>query len=95
MKGLVIILLVLIGISLFSFMAVSSGTDKNEINQDPKRIQFRTFTSAVCEEKNDLRYCRDVLFVNCDGKLSEASEIKECNGFKIDNKVTGFAVFGR
>ena len=92
MKGLVIFLLVLVGLSLFSFMAVSSGTNKDEIKQDSKRIEFKTFTSAVCEEKNDLRYCRDVLFVNCNGKLSKASEIKECNEFKVDNQVTGFAV---
>jgi len=92
MRGSVIFLLVLVGLSLFSFMAVSSGTNKDEVKQDSKSIQFKTFTSAVCEEKNDLRYCMDVLFVNCNGKLSKASEIKECNEFKVDNQVTGFAV---
>lgn len=92
MRGLVIFLLVLVGLSLFSFIAVSLGTNKNEIKQDSKSIEFRTFTSAVCEEKNDLRYCRDELFVNCNGKISKASEIKECNGFKVDNQVNGFAV---
>jgi len=92
MRGMVIFLLVLAGLSLFSFMAVSSGTNKNEIKQDSKSIEFKTFTSAVCEEKNNLRYCRDVLFVNCNGETSKASEIKDCNGFKVDNRVSGFAV---
>ena len=95
MKGLVIFLLVLVGLSLFSFMAVSLSTNKDEIKQDSKSIEFKTFTSAVCEEKNNLKYCKDELFVNCNGKLSEASEIKECNGFKVDNRVSGFAVFER
>ena len=95
MRGSVIFLLVLVGLSLFSFMAVSSGTNKDEVKQDSKSIQFKTFTSAVCEEKNDLRYCMDVLFVNCNGKISKASEVQDCNGFRIDNKVTGFAVFER
>jgi hypothetical protein len=93
MRGLVIFLLVLAGLSLFSFMAVNSGTNKDEIKQDSRSIQFKTFTSAVCEEKNDLRYCRDVLFVNCNGKISKASEVQDCNGFKPDDRVTGFAVF--
>ena len=92
MKGLVIFLLVLVGLSLFSFMAVSLSTNKDEIKQDSKSIEFKTFTSAVCEEKNNLKYCKDELFVNCNGKLSKASEIKECNEFKVDNQVTGFAV---
>ena len=92
MKGLVIFLLIVVGLSLFSFMAISSSTNNKNINQDSKNIQFKTFTSAVCETKNNLLYCKDVLFINCNGKLSKAGDIKECNGFKIDNKVTGFAV---
>ena len=95
MKGLVVFLLILVVLSLFSFMAISSSTNNKNINQDSKNIQFKTFTSAVCETKTNLNYCRDELFVNCNGKISKSSEIKECNGFKIDNKVTGFAVLNQ
>ena len=92
MKGMVTFLLILAGLSLFSFMAISSSTNNKNINQDSKNIQFKTFTSAVCETKTNLNYCRDELFVNCSGKISKADDVKECNGFKIGNKVTGFAV---
>ena len=92
MKGLVIFFLIFVGLSLFGFMAVISSTNNDDIKQDSKSIQFKTFTSAVCETENNLNYCRDELFVNCNGKISKSSEIKECNGFEIDNKVTGFAV---
>lgn len=49
----------------------------------------------MCEEKNDLFYCRDELFVNCNGKISNAADVAECNGFKIDNEISGFAVFDK
>ena len=93
MRGLVVFLLILAGLSLFSFMALSSGINKENIEQNSKDIQFKTFTSAVCEEKSGFVYCRDELFVNCNGKISRANEIGECNGFKINNEVVGFAVF--
>ena len=93
MKGLVIFFLIFVGLSLFGFMAVISSTNNDDIKQDSKSIQFRTFTSAVCETENNLNYCRDELFVNCSGKVSKAEDTKECNGFKVDSKVTGFAVF--
>ena len=92
MKGMVLFLLILVILSLFSFMAVSLSNDKKNLKENSKNFEFKTFTSAVCETKNNLNYCRDELFVNCNGKISKSSEIKECNGFKIDNKVTGFAV---
>ena len=67
--------------------------EKVEI-KNPDYVEFKTFTSAVCEEKNEFVYCRDELFVNCNGKISKSGEIEECNGINIDNfKVTGSAVF--
>ena len=33
------------------------------------------------------------MFVDCNGKISKSAEIGECNGFKVEDKVTGFAVF--
>src|SRR3989338_6261515 len=94
MRGLVIVLSILAGLSLFSLIAVSSANGKIDSGGSPKKIQFETFTSAVCENKNGMVHCRDEFFVNCDGKISQPSETAECNGFRIDNKVAGFAVFG-
>ena len=88
MRGLVIVLSIIIFVS--SCSSINSKTVySNKTGNDSK---FKTFTMAVCENKNDLMYCKDELFVNCSGKISKANDIKECNGFKIENKVTGFAV---
>lgn len=86
-------MLVIVIISLFSLIAISE--DNIKIKTPKNNFQFNTFTSAVCEEKDNLRYCRDELFVNCNGKILKADETKDCNGFKIENKVTGFAVFDK
>lgn len=94
MRGLAVFLSILVGLSLFSFIAVSSAYNKAD-NEENHNIQFKTFTSAVCENKNGLVHCRDEYFVNCNGKISKSSEIGECNGFKISGKVSGFAVFGK
>ena len=95
MRGLVSVMLVLIFISLFIFVALSVNREYNDFKESSKGFEFKTFTSAVCEDKSDKIYCKDELFVACNGKISRADEIKECNGFKIDNKVTGFAAFGK
>ena len=95
MRGLVSVMLILVFLSLFSFMALSVSKEYDEFKESAKSFEFKTFTSAVCEEKSELVYCKDELFVNCNGKLSKAAEIKDCNGIKLDAfKVTGFAVFG-
>lgn len=93
MRGLVIFLLVVAGLSLFSFIALSSAYNKADNGENPKSIEFRTFTSAVCENKGEFVHCRDELFVNCNGKISKSRELEECNGFRISSKVSGFAVF--
>ena len=96
MRGLVSVMLVLIFLSLFSFMALSVNREYDEFKESAAGFEFKTFTSAVCEDKNDLVYCKDELFVNCNGKISKSSEIDECNGIKLDNiKVNGFAVFDK
>ncbi len=92
MRGLAAILFVIIGISFGVFVLDNHINAKtgNEI----KNFEFSTFTSAVCESKDDLVYCRDELFVNCSGRVSKANGSAECNGIKLDSpKVTGFAVF--
>lgn len=92
MRGLGLFVLVLIALSLFSFITFSVNNNYN--TKKSSNFQFKTYTSAVCENKNNLLYCRDELFVNCNGKVSRAEEIKDCNGINLgSNKVTGFAVF--
>lgn len=93
MRGSVIILLLLAVIASFSFMTYSTGNGETA-KETSKQFEFSTFTSAVCENKEDLVHCKDELFVNCDGKIAKANDIKECNGIKIEApKVLGFAVF--
>ena len=92
MRGLAVFLSILTGLSLFSFIAVSSANSKADKTGNPN-IQFKTFTSAVCENKGSFVHCRDEYFVNCNGKISSSAELKECNGFRISSKVSGFAVF--
>lgn len=92
MRGLVVILLMLAVIASFSFIAYSSDSGKSAEN--PKQLEFSTFTSAVCENKGNFVHCRDELFVNCDGKIAKANELSECNGIKVETpKILGFAVF--
>ena len=99
MRWLVIFLLILVIMASFSFVTVSinSGIKDEKIEiKNPDYAEFKTFTSAVCEEKNEFVYCKDELFVNCNGKISKAGEIEECNGINLDGfKATGFAVFGK
>ena len=99
MKGLVIFLLVLVGIASFSFIVISSknvNDIKAEITKEPKIFEFSTFTTAVCDNKGNVVHCKDEFFVNCDGKVSKAEEIKECNGIKVETpKALGFATFSK
>src|SRR3989344_186342 len=103
MKGMVLVLLALIGIASFSFAAVNmslldSRETKNNENikkiEDEKILEFSTFTSAVCESNAGAVHCKDELFVNCNGNISKASDAAECNGLSLDvPKASGFAVF--
>lgn len=96
MRGLAIFLLILavMGIALFSFMAYSTGNKIQGITESPKQFEFSTFTSAVCENKENYVYCKDEYFVNCNGEIFKAIDAAECNGMKLDvPKALGFAVF--
>ena len=93
MRGLVLLFLfVVIGVVFFSFTGTS-------INEEPKKenneqLEFSTFTSAVCENKEDFVYCKDEIFVNCNGNISKAIDVAECNGIRLDvPEASGFAVF--
>ncbi len=91
MKRLVLVLLVLIALSLFSFMVVCFRNEYKSAKSSG--LQLKIFTSAVCDTSGDFVNCKDGLFVNCNGKISKSDEIEECNGFKLDDKVTGLSVF--
>ena len=100
MRGLVTVLLTLVVIASLSFVALSTNNNKIENNKngetekEPKILEFSTFTSAVCENKEEIVNCKDEVFVNCNGKISKAVDVAECNGIKLDvQKVNGFAVF--
>ena len=95
MKGMVIFLLLIAGIALFSFLVISTDYDKPKI-EVKNQFEFSTFTSAVCENKEDSIYCKDEVFVNCNGALSKAVDVAECNGIKFEiPKATGLAVFDK
>ena len=94
MRGLVVFLVAL-GISISFIFLVSSIKNQNiENKEENKKFEFRTYTSAVCEDKRDAVHCRDEVFVNCNGKISKVIDIVDCNGIKLDvPKASGFAVF--
>lgn len=97
MRGLVLFLIVLVIITSFSFVSASlnSNNERSKIKaEESKNFEFSTFTSAVCENREELVHCKDEVFVNCDGKISKAIDVAECNEIKFDvPKATGFAVF--
>lgn len=91
MKKILIVITILSAIILISVTSIYS---KLERKQNIKPPELSTLTSAVCEEKDDFVYCKDEVFVNCNGNISIAVTNVECNGIKIDApKQTGFAVF--
>ena len=99
MRGLVIFLLILVLVISFSFVVLSINNlsyKKIENKEENKILEFGTFTSAVCENKEEVVHCKDEVFVNCNGKVSKVLDAAECNGFKLDApKVSGAAVFGK
>ena len=104
MKKWIIFLLITAIIASVSLIALNIADNANaekaktaEIKEEPKETEnsnFSTFTSAVCEEKEDLVHCKDEVFVDCNGTVSKAGDVAECNGTKLAvPKATGFAVF--
>ena len=92
MRGLVLVLL--IGILMFILLVAAANDLKFENKKN--QVEFSTFTSAICQKEKDFVYCRDELFVNCNGNISKANGSIECNGVRFDaSKVTGFAVFDK
>ena len=96
MRGLVtVIFMVVVAVFAVSFSFVSASKNEDKIrHKGSNSFEFSTFTSAVCEENDSLVYCKDEVFVNCNGTISKADKIAECNGMSFDvNGATGFAVF--
>ena len=98
MRGLVIFLVISVIIASFSFIVANANSLNNkkiETKNENKAFEFSTFTSAVCENKADVVHCKDEVFVNCNGTVSKAVDVAECNGIKIETpKATGLATFG-
>ncbi|MBI2659180.1 hypothetical protein HYX05_03740 [Candidatus Woesearchaeota archaeon] len=95
MRGLVIFLTVLVVIVSVSFAAASISNEKSQAKENPKILEFSTFTSAVCERGKDAVRCKDEFFVNCNGEITKTDGVAECNGMKVDApKALGFATFG-
>ncbi|MDP6648394.1 MAG: hypothetical protein QGH34_03310 [Candidatus Woesearchaeota archaeon] len=93
MRGLVILLLVLVVIASISFATLNANNKQTETKKS-EVFEFSTFTSAVCEDVEDFIRCKDEVFVNCNGEISKATGVAECNGIRLDvPQATGFAVF--
>ena len=88
--------LLFVVIAIFSFSFAPVHINKILENKDADenvKMDFSTFTSAVCSNDGDFVKCKDELFVQCNGKVSKADDVQECSGFNLDkSKVTGFAV---
>jgi len=98
MSGSVIFLLLFVMVSFmifsFSFVVVNTNNERSAAKEKAKVFEFSTFTSAVCENKEEVVHCKDEVFVNCNGKISKLTEMRECNGFKLNlPEAVGFAVF--
>ena len=84
MRGKLSILLGIFILGLLSISFISSS--KSQIT-GYNNAEFKTYTKAICNANSGLNYCVDELFVQCNGKLYSASQINECNGFEVKNKV--------
>lgn len=97
MRGLVLVFIIVLAVLSLSFVIENVDflkIEKNEYNEPIKNFEFKTFTSAVCEDKEEVIHCKDEVFANCNGKISKVIYVAECDGIKLDiPKVTGFAVF--
>lgn len=85
-------------INSLSFIAVSRNHSAkiHALKEQFLPEEFSTFTPAVCDNKSNEVYCKDELFVNCNGNISRATDVAECNGMKFDApEITGVAVFGK
>ena len=97
MRGLVVFLIAVIGILSISLVVANmdflSIKEKNK-KEESQPFEFSSFTSAVCEKNEEVVNCKDEVFINCNGKISKAVDVNDCNGIILSvPKTTGFAVF--
>lgn len=57
-------------------------------NAGKEKTDFKLFTKAVCEEKDEHLFCRDELLMKCNDKeyiiREEFGDIIECNSIKLN-----------
>ena len=95
MKSVIPVTLMMIIFAAISFAAVNMD-DKEPITAEAKKISLKTYTAAVCEDKESHVYCKDEFFVNCNGNVWIAKNTAECGGVKIQvPSAMGAAVFDR
>ena len=96
MRGLIIFLIILGVVASVSCAAANISNVNFKAKEQAKDLQFSTFTSAVCEKGKEVVHCKDEVFVNCNGSISKAIDVTECEGIKVDvPKALGFATFGK
>ena len=96
-------LLIIVSIPLVLSIKNSVSVTGMIIAENAKEIpEFKTYTKAVCEEKNDFIFCQDELFANCNGyefKLPRGERIPVRCGtllFELpENEVDGDGIFGK
>lgn len=93
MKGWIVFISILAAILSFVVAGIGNIAPAEE-KESAAMLEFSTFTSAVCENSEDAVYCKDEVFVNCNGEVSKAEGVAKCNGAVLGiPKALGFAVF--
>ena len=95
---LIIIILTLINNAYYQNLPTAYAVKEN---LSKGKNYFKAFTKAVCEEKTNHTFCRDELFIKCNGKDYMIKEedlynFTDCKGVKLnlsDVKVIGHAIF--
>ena len=107
MKNLTKILIAVEFILIIAIIALALIDDKEVTgyavlgNASIEKTDFKVFTKAVCEEKDEHIFCHDELFVKCNDEeyaISNESlnKVVECNNIKLnlsDAKVKGDGIF--
>ena len=96
------ILVLVLATIVFSILIAAkiSNTGKEAQNvakaDEKKQLSFKTYTSAVCEQKGEFTVCKDEFFVNCNGTVFKAKDAAQCEGMKIGApEAMGFAVLDK
>jgi len=107
MNKLLKILVVIEFILIIAIIALALIEDKEVTgyavlgNTSIEKTDFKVFTKAVCEEKDERIFCKDELFVKCNDEeytISNESlnKVVECNNIKLnlsDVNVKGDGIF--